>query len=332
MIPETMQAIRLHPDRSLHLETLPVPKPGDGEVLVKMAYSAINPADLSLVRKDSDRPPPEAPIPVGGEGSGKVIASGSGFLAGFFMNRRVGLASGSGGLWAEYATVKATNCTPIPASVSLEKGAMMIVNPLTCLAFMEIANKGGHRAIVNTAAAGTLGRMIIRTARSQNIQTLNIVYRQEQVEQLKSEGVEHVLNSWEPDFVERYRSLAAELNATLVLDAVAGEMTPILLEHAPPNSTVLLYGRLDRRPIVLDKSTYYLEGKTLGGFYLPNWAAKRGVIDLLRLTRQVGQLIEGDLASTIQAQFPLAQAREAVEQYLGNMTAGKVLLRCESGD
>ena len=72
----------------------------------------------------------------------------------------------------------------------MEQGATMLVNPLTAWALMEEARLGRHRAIVQTAAASALGRMVVRLGQKFSIPTINVVRRAEQVDLLRKMGAE----------------------------------------------------------------------------------------------------------------------------------------------
>src|SRR5664279_5783873 len=122
--------------------------PGPGEVLIKVAAAAVNPSDLAFL-KGIYGTRKKLPVVPGFEGSGTVVAAGSGMMSRFYLGRRVAFASGEGdGTWAEYAVTPATQCVPLPKNVTLEQGSMMMVNPLTALAFMEIIRQGRHKAII----------------------------------------------------------------------------------------------------------------------------------------------------------------------------------------
>lgn len=203
---------------------------------------------------------------------------------------------------------------------------MLLVNPLTALAFFDIAKRGKHAAIVSTAAASALGRMIVRLGARQGVPIINIVRRQAQVELLRSMGADYVLNNSDADFIAQLHALTHKLNATLLLDALAGGQTQELLAVAPARSTVVVYGYLAREPSVIDAATFLYEGKRLVGFYLPNWLAKRGLFQVLRDTSRVQQLAGEDLQTTVQGRLPLSAVQQALDLYQGNMTAGKVLL------
>lgn len=85
---------------------------------------------------------------------------------------------------------------------------MSFVNPLTALAMLEKTQAGGHKAIVHTAAASSLGRMLNRLFNSEGIPIINIVRREEQVELLKKEGAKHILNSETPNFEADLKKLS----------------------------------------------------------------------------------------------------------------------------
>jgi NADPH:quinone reductase-like Zn-dependent oxidoreductase len=209
---------------------------------------------------------------------------------------------------------------------------MLLVNPLTALAFFDIAKRGKHAAIVSTAAASALGRMIVRLGARHGVPIINIVRRQSHVELLHSMGAKYVLNTGDADFSAQLQTLAHQLNATLLLDALAGRQTPQLLRAAPAGSTVVVYGYLAREPSVIEATTFLYEEKELTGFYLPNWLAKKGLFQVLRDTSRVQQLAGTDLQTTVQRRVPLSAAQEALELYQGNMTAGKVLLLANQSD
>src|SRR5215472_9053466 len=170
--PATMRAIQVKAydgkPGSLTVAELPVPRPGPGEVLVKVFASPVNPSDLMFTTGNYGfkKPLPATP---GFEGSGTVVEAGSGMMARFLNGRRVTCAAAdpnvAGGMWAEYVVTSAQLCVPLGKRVDMEQGATMLVNPLTAWALMEEARLGGHRAVVSTAAASALGRMLVGLGR-----------------------------------------------------------------------------------------------------------------------------------------------------------------------
>ncbi len=325
-IPTTMQAVLLREQGgALTVGQMPVPSPGPGDVLIRMSAAPVNPSDLGFLKGSRGFPKPFPVVP-GFEGSGTVIAAGSGVLPRLLLGRRVACSARSGGTWAEYLVTPAGSCVPLPKDLSLEQGAMMIVNPMTALAFFEIAKRDRHKAMVNNAAASAVGRMILRLGRLYNIPIIHIVRRQEQVDLLRSLGGEHILNSSDPAFHDRLRRLSGQLQATLILDPVAGDQAQQLLEAAPDGSTILIYGFLSGTRNETIPPSVLQGGKHAAGFYLPDWMAEKNLLQVFMALRRTARLVARGLQTTVQGRFPLKAVQQAIALYQANPTAGKVLL------
>ncbi|NCF67045.1 MAG: alcohol dehydrogenase catalytic domain-containing protein [Chloroflexi bacterium] len=145
-IPDQMTAVVLDSYagvEALRVEKRLVPKPGDNEVLVKVAASPINPSDLAFLEGLYGFKK-QTPVVPGFEGSGTVVAVGRGMMGRYLQGKRVACISQDkgDGVWAEYMVTSTGYALPLDQSVSLEQGAMSADNPLTAIAFMEIAKKG----------------------------------------------------------------------------------------------------------------------------------------------------------------------------------------------
>jgi NADPH2:quinone reductase len=256
-----------------------------------------------------------------------VVAAGPGLLPRLWLGKRVACAvSATGGAWAEYLVTRAMLCVPLPKNLSLEEGAMMLVNPLSALAFFDIVKKEKHAAIVNTAAASALGKMILRLGHRYHVPVINVVRRQEQADLLRPLGAEFVLQSNDANFSNEFRDLTRRLKATLILDAVGGQLARQMLEIAPAGTTLLLYANLSGEERALIPLGAWNESKQIASFYLGDWAVKRGMLQTLNDIRRVRQLGATDLRSTIHKRMSLSAVHEALKIYKNNMTAGKVLL------
>lgn len=327
-IPETMQAVHLeNAGGPLILRTVHVPQPQKGEVLVKMSAAPINPSDLMRIRSITAEQDFATYIP-GIEGSGTVVAAGQGLLPHIWLGRRVACSAvhQTSGTWAEYMVTPASFCFPIPRTISDEQGSMLLVNPMTAVAFFDEIKENRHKALINSAAAGALGGMIRLLGRKHKIPVINVVRNEKQAEMLRKNNEEYVLLSTDPEFDDKLKLLADELNATLALDPVSGSFTQQLLRAIPYGGTVLVYGNLSGggegpsvRPLVE-------QNKKLHGFYLGNWMKDKGMAKTILNLIKVRQLLKNDFKIPVQDRFPLGQAQLAIDTYLGNMTAGKVLL------
>jgi NADPH:quinone reductase-like Zn-dependent oxidoreductase len=314
---------------SLSVVDLPMPRPGPGEVLVQVFASPVNPSDLMFLQGLYGFKKPLPAVP-GFEGSGTVVDAGPGMLGSLLKGKRVACAAAdqriTGGMWAEYLVTSAKLCIPLRKDVDLEQGAVMLVNPMTAWGLMEEARRGRHKALVQTAAASALGRMIVRLGQRLSMPVINIVRRPEQVALLRSLGAEYVLSSEEADFEARLRDLCHRLRATIGFDAVAGELSLKVLRAQPPGAHLLVYGALSLTPCQADPASLIFENKRIEGFWLTGWLGGKSLLGQLRVARQVQNLLSSDLKTEFQARIPLNDAPRGLRQYATNMTAGKVLL------
>ena len=332
-IPSSMRAVQLRAydgrPESIAVVQIPVPRPGAGEVLVRMAAAPVNPSDLAFTRGLYGFKKPLPAIP-GFEGSGTVVEACSGMMAGFLKGKRVACHASdpkiAGGTWAEYLVTPASAAVPLRKEIDMEQGATMLVNPMTAWALVEAARQGSHPAIVQTAAASALGRMIVRLARKFSLPVINVVRRAEQVELLRGMGAEHVLNSSDGEFDSKLRELCRQLKASIGFDPVAGDTTLRVLRAQPKGSRMVVYGALAMAPCQVDPGSLIFEGKRVEGFWLSGWLRSKSLLSKFRIAQQVQKLLAGELKTEFQARFPLEEAARALQQYAANMTAGKILL------
>ena len=327
-LPRRMQALELNDYQgvaALRLVEKPVPEPQPGQLLVKMHAAPINPSDLLFL---SGRYGQRKALPVvpGFEGSGVVVAAGSPLLRRLYLGRKVacGAAAAGDGTWAEYMCVAATACMPL-RSLDLEQGAMMLVNPLTAYLMLAQAKRQGHRAVIHSAAASSLGKMLLRLGLAKQMPIIHVVRRDAQVAELRALGAQYVLNSSHADFVAQLQEHSHNLRATLALDAVGGHLGGQLLEAMPPGSTLRSYGALAEEALQLDPRALIFAHKHIDGFWLADAFRPALAPALLRAVWQLPQLVEQHLYSTVQARYRLADFQEALEHYQQHMSDGKVL-------
>ena len=336
-IPGTMRALVFdhHEDdlseaiASLKVVERPLPVPSPGQVLVKIGAAPCNPSDLLRLQGKYGILKTLPSVP-GWEGTGEVIASGGGWLARWLVGKRVacGLQEDRDGTWAEYSVAKANECIPLKRKLPTERAASLIINPFTAMGLLDTAKRHGHRAAVHTAAASQLGRMLLAMAKRSDYPIIHVVRRAAQAALLTSLGAEHVLNSSEDGFPERLRAACAKLRATAVFEAVGGEITGAIINVMPAGSTAYVYGALSGDPCGdIDPFELIFQEKSVSGFYLGTWLKRRGMLGILRAAGRVQQmLIDGNLRSKVQRRLTLDEAVDGLEQYIDNMTEGKVLI------
>jgi NADPH:quinone reductase len=231
----------------LYLAALPMPRPKDHEVLVKVLATPINPSDLGLMVGAADvssaraitrdglpgaaMDVPEAgmrfmasrvgqAMPIGNEGCGVVVAAGASEAAQALMGKTVALIGGE--IYAEYRCLAAMACMPLPEGTAPEDGASCFVNPLTSLGFTETMKLEGYKGIVHAAAASNLGQMLVKICKADGIPLVNIVRSQAQVDLLKGIGAEIVLDSTSSTFAEDLTEAIYQTEAFLGFDPIGG--------------------------------------------------------------------------------------------------------------
>jgi len=305
-----------------------VGKPGPGEVLVRMAYAPIHPADLVSLR---GRYGSVAPLPFvpGLEGSGTVIGTGGGLTSRALLGRRVAVLSfGSAqGTWAPYLVVPAAHCVPLISGVSLKRGATLLINPLTAMGLLE-PELHAHRSVLVTVASGALGRMILSWGQGNGLHMIGCVHREAQREQLKKQGHSEVFNAAAPEFSSQLRILCRRYQIHTALDATGGPLVGPLLEHLEEPGKVVIYGLLSRQSAPLPGFPIIFRDVNVSGFWLQRWWAGRSLIE--RLRRAVTIQMKPEVFDTpVQATVPLASLREAIGLAIRNRSEGKVLLRLD---
>ncbi len=321
-----MKAILLTAPNSWELKEIEKPKPKNGQVLVKMAFTPINPSDLAFLTGNYGLKKPFPVVP-GLEGSGIVVEAGSGFMAKRLLNKQVACtASNSGdGTWAEYMLTDATKCIPLSKNVSLEQGSMLFVNPLTALSFVKKARKAKSELIVLSAAGSALAQMVAYHARKANIKILGIVRKESQKESLN--GFSKVLNSESDNFLEELKLYSKNFKNVIFFDAISGGSMPYQILNTLPDFTkMVIYGRLDQTPSDFIPQNLLFKEQSVEGYWLAKESQRKSLFETLIDVRAVQSMLKQGFETQINQKIKLEAINKGLESYSKNMSAGKVLL------
>jgi NADPH:quinone reductase len=172
-----------------------------------------------------------------------------------------------------------------------------------------------------------LGRMVELLGKKHRIPVINIVRKQSQADLLNSTGSKYVLDSSDPGFFENLRELSLKLNATILFDSVCDNHLGNIIEQLPFGSSVVIYGNLSlAQEIKINPRSLIDSNINISGFYLGRRSIENGMFKNLLNLREVSRLMSSDMKIRIGSKFPMSRAQEAVDTYLVNMSAGKVLL------
>ncbi|MEQ1580378.1 MAG: zinc-binding dehydrogenase [Steroidobacteraceae bacterium] len=288
-------------------------KEGTGEALVTRAE--IPPASRALMAGRLDRS-----LTAGNEGAGVVVAAGTADEARALLGKTVAVFSGA--MYAQYCVVRVASCLVLPDGTAPRDGASCFVNPLTALCMVETMRLEGHTALVHAAAASNLGQMLCRICQADGVELVNIVRSAEQEALLRSLGAVHVCNSSTPDFMDRLTDVIAATKATLAFDPIGGgELAgqilgcmeavlnrdwdgPFRRYGSPVQKQVYIYGGLDPRPTLIDRSFGMAWG--IGGWLLWPALSKVGPTREQELRNRVARELKTTFASHFTSEIALA--------------------------
>ncbi len=353
----------------LSLDDTEIPDLKPDQVVIRVEASPVNPSDLGMLFGAADittaraetingRPAivadvPEAamrfmkgrldaPMPVGNEGAGTVVAAGSSPAAQALMGRMV--AAIGGGMYAHYRLIQADQCLVLNDGTTAEQGASCFVNPLTALGMVETMRLEGHKALVHTAAASNLGQMLVKLCAVEGVDLVNIVRKPEQAALLKDLGAVHVCDSSQPDFKAQLTDAIAATGATLAFDATGGGtladdiltcMEAALLRTATnydrygssAHKQVYIYGGLERKTTALTRTYGMAWG--VGGWLMPHFLARVGPQTAQKLRQRVADNVTTIFASRYSKHISLADMLDPeIMRGYGRMATGeKVLVR-----
>ncbi|AWM40460.1 Alcohol dehydrogenase [Gemmata obscuriglobus] len=316
------------PAEVLRLEDdVPAPQPKWGEVLVRMLASPVNPSDLMYIGGKYGLKP-NLPATPGFEGVGVVEATGGGVLGWLRKGKRVAVINDGRGTWAEYTVTKARQVIPVPDGMSDEQAASFFVNPATALAMTQDVLKVPKGAwLLQSAAGGELGKMVVRLGHKFAFRTINVVRRREQVDELKKLGADHVVVESDGPVPEQVRKLVPD-GVRYALDPVGGETGSQIIAALSHGGRCLLYGSLTDQPVSAHPRHLIGNDVHIEGFWLGTWAKQQRILTMLGLFRRVRALMaEGVLQTHFSGTYPLEEVNKAVDHAAQPGKGGKVLIR-----
>ncbi|MDI4232170.1 zinc-binding dehydrogenase [Bradyrhizobium sp. Arg237L] len=360
--------IKKNGELEISLVEVPTPEPGPDEIVVRVEATPINPsdlglligpADLSTVKASGSKESPvisakvpqaalgglvarlDQSMPVGNEGAGVVVRTGSSDAAKALLGKTVALLGGA--MYAQYRVARARDVLVLPEGTTPAEGASCFVNPLTALGMTETMRREGHKALVHTAAASNLGQMLNKICLKDGIPLVNIVRSKAQADILHKIGAKHVVDSSAPTFVDDLTNALVETGATIAFDAIGGgklagqilnamevAINKTAKEYSRYGSAVhkqvYIYGSLDTGPVELPRGFGMAWG--VGGWLLTYFLQKLPPADFARLRQRVVDELKTTFAShyTQVVSLPEALSLSNIAVYAKRATGEKFLI------
>ena len=303
----------------------PVPKPGRGEILIKVAAAGVNRPDI-LQRRGLYPPPPGASEIPGLEVAGEIVAAGDGTIR-FRQGEQV-CALISGGGYAEYCVVHESNALPVPTGLSLVEAAALPETFFTVWTnlFQRGKLKSGETVLIHGGTSG-IGTTAIMLARAFGAIVLTTAGSEEKCRACTTLGADFAINYRTQDFVEEVRKFTDGKGVDVILDIVAGDYVARNYKAAALNGRIIQVGiqngparELNLMPMLAKRLTH--TGSTL---------RSRSVAEKAQIAQELEQQVwpllhQGKIKPQIFKTFSLEKAAEAHALMESSAHIGKIVL------
>lgn len=306
----------------------PEPRPEAGQILIEVAGSAVNRADL-MQAKGLYPPPPGAPDILGLECSGTVAELGQG-VSGFKTGDRV-MALLAGGGYAERVAVDAGSVMAVPERLSLDQAAGTPEVFLTCHVnlFMLAAVSKGDNVLVQGGGSG-IGTAAIQMLKEAGARSLVTAGSAEKTERCLQLGADVAINYREEDFADRVLAETDGQGANVVLDCIGGAYLDSHLRCMALGGRLVLIGLMGGAKAELSLATLMMKRLSLIGSTLRARPVEEKARIVASFQAQFGDaLTQGRIEPIVDRVLPLKEAQAAHELVESSTHFGKVVLRVD---
>ena len=312
-----------NPAEVLRLETQPWPKAGPGEAVVKMRAAPINPADLNAIEgKYPGRR--EVPAIPGFEGAGVVVDLGAG-ITNIALGALVILPHNIG-TWRDALAVKADELVVVPPGIEPVQAAMLKINPITAWRLLhDYVELKRSDWLIQNAANSAAGRAVIQIAHDLGYKTVNVVRRQELIEELRAEGGDVVLVDGE-NLRDEVKTATTAAPIRLGLNAVGGDSALRLANCLAPESTMVTFGAMSLQPLKIPNGLLIFKDLRFRGIWINKWYNNATIQQRMETFRSLFEMAKRGLLKTkVEKSYPLSEVKAAVARAAQGKRSGKII-------
>ncbi len=305
--------------------TRPVPQPGDGEVLVKVAAAGVNRPDV-LQRAGGYPPPPGASDIPGLELAGTIVALGANVEGPALGDEICALVAGGG--YAEYCVASAALALPVPKGFDLEMAAAIPETFFTV--WTNVFDRGrlqaGETILIHGGSSG-IGTTAIQLAKRFGATVLTTVGNDAKVAACLGLGADRAINYRTEDYVQVIKDMTDGRGVDLVLDMVGGDYISRNVSVLAVEGRLVQIAFLQTSKVGFDFLPMMLKRLTITGSTLrPRTVAQKAEI-AAALREKVWPLFEaGTVKPVMHASFPLVAAAKAHAMMEESLHIGKIML------
>jgi NADPH2:quinone reductase len=306
----------------LELVELPTPKPGPGQVLVKIESSGVNFIDTYF---REGRYPAPLPFTPGQEAAGVVVEIGEG-VSGFTAGDHVAW-NGTRGTYAEYACAPAKDLLHVPDGMRLEDAAAVLLQGLTAhyLAYDTYAIQPGDTVLVH-AGAGGVGLLLTQIANVLGARVITTVSTEEKATLSREAGASEVILYTQESFPDKVKEITGGHGLPVVYDSVGKTTFEDSLKCLRPRGLMALYGASSGAVPPFDlirlsqMGSLFVTRPTLKDYTQTREELEKRAADVF------GWVKAGKLKVRIGHRYPLEQAQQAHRDLEARKTTGKVII------
>lgn len=303
----------------------PRPRPGPGQVLIKVAYAGLNQADL--MQRQGRYPPPAGASPIIGlEISGVVVALGEGAPDTMLGQQVCALVSGGG--YAQFCVAHAGHCLPVPEGLSLAEAGALPEALFTVWhnVFERAWARDGETILVHGGTSG-IGTMTIALGGLFGLRVIVTCGSDEKCARALSLGAAHAINYRTTDFVEEVARITGGKGVEIVFDMVAGDYVPRNLQCLAEDGRHVTIATQGGARADVNMVTLMVRRLTMTGSTLRPRSDEFKTLLAQEIAENAWPFVEsGQLRPVMDSVFPMAEAAAAHAHLAAGGHVGKIVL------
>lgn len=305
-------------------ETRDLPRPGPGEILVKVAAAGVNRPDVAQ-RSGSYPPPPGASDLPGLEIAGEVVALGEGAKKHKVGDKVMSLVAGGG--YAEYCIAQDAQAMPVPEGFSMLEAGATAETLMTVWhnVFERGGLKAGETLLIHGGSSG-IGTMAIQLAKAFGAKVIVTVGSQDKADACLKLGADHAINYKTEDFVERVKEITKS-GVELILDMVGGDYVDKNFDAAAVDGRIVQIAVLNGPKATINAAKIMVKRLHYTGSTLRPRTNEAKAAMVANIEAKVLPLLKaGKVKPLMDSTFPLAKAADAHKRMETSAHIGKIVL------
>lgn len=324
---ETMQALLCEafgPPEGLVLREVPVPQPGEGEVLIRVHAAGLNFPD-TLIIQDKYQIKAPLPFPPGGELAGTVAAVGPG-VSRLRVGDRVAALTHWGG-FAGYAIAQEARTTVVPETMDLDTAAAFTLVYGTAHHALKQrgALKPGETVLV-LGASGGVGLAAVEIAKAIGARVIAGASTTGKLAIARAHGADELVNYAEDDLKAAVKALTGGKGVDVVYDPVGDKLADPAFRTIGWEGRYLVIGFAGGQIPALPLNLPLVKGAAIVGVFWGDFVARDPAGHHANMAELYAMHAEGKLKPLISARFPMAQGGAAIRHMMDRRATGKIIV------